>query len=129
MGMLVLRSGGKYWPLESLAPRWLDAPGRTRVGLSFRCPAHGNHRLCLWFENPLDHGPPVDAPRHCWREGEDFQGLTVLGRDDERALAFPGHWRGWLVEGELHPSRFIPAAPDPAVDYGAPPAGHPSKRH
>lgn len=122
MGTMLLRGEGKHWKLLDLAPKWLDGPkGRLRLGLSFRCPAHHEaHRLCLWFENPGDHGPPADAPRHYWREGDTWARVTVLGPDDERAISFPGHWRGWLIEGELHPSRFVPSGLDPSVDYGSP---------
>lgn len=46
--------------LVDLAPAWINAEGRSGIGISFRCmTGHCSGRLWILFANPLDGGPPV----------------------------------------------------------------------
>ena len=92
-------------PLVALHPAWEALPGRERMGLSCDCPAHPHvpeDRPLVWFDNPLDGGEPAQgaaATAHHLDEDEDFQHLTLVGRQDGSISL--GHWRGWLVDGVL----------------------------
>lgn len=84
------------------------------MGVSFLCPSHCGHRIRLWFENPLDHGPPLEAARLAQEElpalfravtADGFGGLTVAapGREYE-PLELGRHWRGWIIDGRAWPA-------------------------
>ena len=49
--------------LRDFDPAWLPDPpqpfGPQKWGINLLCPLHGNHRLELYFEEPLDGGLPA----------------------------------------------------------------------
>ncbi len=55
---------GRMVPLLELDPHWLPDPeigGRHMTGLGFLCPLHRDHRVWLYFRQPLDEGEPIVA--------------------------------------------------------------------
>lgn len=92
-------------------PRWLTT-GHLRhgMGVSFRCP-HCTVRLAIWFVNPLDGGPPIDAGAHVgqrWnRSGADFDTLTLFPsinakeKDPVTKETTIMHWHGFIHRGAL----------------------------
>jgi hypothetical protein len=87
--------------LASLNPRWI---GRLRPnsgeGIEFDCPVcptSVGHRLVAYFENAIDGGPPPPWKETRWsRIGEDFDRLTL-----EPSINYPGHWHGWVEDGQV----------------------------
>jgi hypothetical protein len=104
--------------LLDLHPRWVlihrwDTPdgtqhftnGDSRLrhggGLSFDCPAHRDHRLVVFFENPIDGLPPEQSVPHRWqRTGETFETLT-LAPSVNAQVADPTCWHGFIANGEI----------------------------
>ena len=78
------------------------------MGVSFKCP-HCPRRLAVWFSNPVDNGPPIDARHKClWnRVGDNFDSLTVtpsINATSQDPIT-PGrtmqHWHGYILDGAL----------------------------
>jgi len=111
--------------LTDLNPRWIDAPDRQGLGVTFDCPCCVGTaravRIAVVFTNPLDGGEPVPlTPRVLWpllwpkdgeprvttappgthwqREGGDFETLTLHPSVDGSAS---GHWHGFLRGGGI----------------------------
>lgn len=59
-------------PLMDLKPTWVD----KGLGLQFLCPCDHDHRVTVWFSNPLDDAGSVtlneDRQALFYRDGEDF---------------------------------------------------------
>jgi hypothetical protein len=68
--------------LVILAPRWcvgafrdpetkttaMPVPAqRHGMGVTFLCPVHMDHRLAVFFSNPIDGGPAVEGRKFLWR--------------------------------------------------------------
>jgi hypothetical protein len=106
-------------PLIKLLPEWLTDGTRpeghkvvgTRFGMGVRllCPGHSseNHRINLWFLNPIDGGPPRPAHALYYRTGECFEeltlhaGETVVRRGEvlHEAISVASHWVGYIHGG------------------------------
>lgn len=83
------------------------------MGVSFLCPGHvgTDHRLELWFLNPADGEHPLpswamaarEVPRVYRRYGHalDELTLTIPGDQMGNPIDVPGHWRGWVYDGEV----------------------------
>jgi hypothetical protein len=105
--------------LADLEPRWIvgsplyDGINRTGMGVSFDCPLHREHRLAVFFANPIDGGPPhrrtgegwipgtTEYPAHSplWqRAGELLQSLTLTPSVDASGV---GCWHGFIENGEV----------------------------
>lgn len=107
--------------LSDLEPRWCngsqwtDATGtihflpydsattpRHGMGMTFLCPKHLNHRLGIYFENPVDGLPPQDKIAHVehrWnRTGETFDVMTVAPSINAEIV---GCWHGFITNGEI----------------------------
>lgn len=107
--------------LAAADPRWLvdrsgsapDGSGRHGMGVTFRCPVHGDgHRIAVWFANPLDGGPPLPPGpadntegRRWQREGNAWETLTLTPSIHVLDVAEDGtrttHWHGWVRAGEI----------------------------
>lgn len=105
--------------LVDLEPEWLgdDTPGpgllvagsRFGLGVSFLCPGHmsADHRLELWFINPIDLLAPRTLPVLYYRTGCEFEDLTLsqgvavvrLGQPVHEAISIEGHWVGYVHGG------------------------------
>lgn len=106
---------GPSTQLLSLRPRWLhtDEPLRYQMGVSFICPRHPHdglpeHRLEMWFINPLDGEKPAAKDGLVfWREGMldtlCLEPAPASGRWSH-PLSVPGHWRGWVMQGRVYDS-------------------------
>lgn len=102
-----------YWRLRDLSPRPIRLGTRSGVGFSFRCPNAGsehvtrfarNHRLWVWFGWPDDAGEPnwEESSHHAWHQGciEELANFSCYSATaEDRMLEFPGHWRGYFVDG------------------------------
>lgn len=90
---------GRIRRLGALSPDWVSPPGRMGLGLSLDCPGHGPPcKITLLFSNPVDGWRQLDGddiPLY-WREGSGLESLTIVGRID-----VPGHWSGFIDDGEL----------------------------
>lgn len=106
-------------PLIELAPAWLDdgtrdeglrvAGTRFGMGVSFRCPGHlsADHRIELYFLNPMDGYAPKPLPTLYYRTGQCFEDLTLSagisvvreGRPVHEILSVEGHWDGYVHGG------------------------------
>lgn len=87
--------------LANLGPEWVDMPPRWGLGISWRCVAHSDCRVSVFFLNPVDGHTPVlqdklDRPPLYFRIGSGLGSLTIA----DRINAWPC-WRGYLVEGNL----------------------------
>jgi hypothetical protein len=106
----------KLIALRDLEPRWLpeetrSLPGggsRFQMGIDFLCPWHGDHRLELWFSEPLDAGEPEKGvPLYLVDtildgNGEMLERITVLHRRiSEEPIEFEGHGALWVVGGAV----------------------------
>lgn len=82
--------------LADLEPRWWASEERYGMGFSFICPCGCGHRLPIAIDPPLDEGRASHAVL-CWkRSGDTFETLTL-----EPDVNVPGHWRGWIRDGEM----------------------------
>ena len=107
--------------LSDLDPRWaIDADiviggvykhfeGRHGMAVSFECPhciererLTGDKRvtrLAVWFDNPIDGGPPTDDAEFKWqRTGDSFDTLTLSPSVDASKV---GHWHGYIENGQI----------------------------
>lgn len=104
-------------PRWARGTRWDDANGtqhydtscRQGMGITFDCPTHRDHRLAIFFENPVDGLPPQHGERNLWkREGDSFEILTVTPSIDASEHHF-GHngqcWHGHITHGTIDPSK------------------------
>ena len=80
------------------------AQKRHRMGVSFDCPKcerQYNHRLAVYFTNPLDGGPKVwryGVEEFLWnRSGDTFETLTL----SPSINWLEGHWHGFIKNGEV----------------------------
>lgn len=74
------------------------------MGLTFNCPVHGDHRLGVFFTNPIDGMPPAADVKHLWkREGERFEDLTLSPSVDASEFQREGTtcWHGFIRSGEI----------------------------
>lgn len=94
--------------LTELKPKWmmqitednrLDCKSRHGMGIVFDCPVHRNHRLGIFFKNPIDGLPAAEGQLLWQRTGESFDKLTVSPSVD--ASQFIGCWHGHIVKGEV----------------------------
>ena len=112
---------GSVMKLIDLDPRWCSDgdiviggvvkhfEGRRGMAVSFECPhcvarfqQTGDRRvqrLAVWFQNPVDGGPPTDDAKHLWqRTGDTFETLTLSPSIDASS---DGHWHGFITNGEI----------------------------
>lgn len=68
------------------------------MGISFDCPLHKNHRITIFFTNPLDGKPPENGAPLWQRFGESFETLTVSPPLD---IARSDCWCGFITSGEV----------------------------
>lgn len=77
-------------PRWCLGRQWDDANGtqhfvlydkateRRGMGMTFLCPVHKNHRLAVFFANPIDGLPPDVTAKYRWhRDGQTFDDITL----------------------------------------------------
>lgn len=104
--------------LTDLNPRWVlihrwDAPDGTQHytngdsskrhggGISFDCPVHGDHRLVVWFNNPVDGLPPEATAEYRWqRSGDTFADMTLAPSINAQG-EWPECWHGFIQNGEI----------------------------
>jgi len=92
--------------LTELEPVWWAEKDRHGQGVCFLCPhckAIGQTvYLAPAFANPLDGGEPSpdpegSKPRPHWRRiGDTFDTLTL-----SPSINYPGHWHGFITEGDV----------------------------
>lgn len=103
--------------LIELEPRWFTfpqaAPGLDiRVGLTFRCPRCRVQRLGVSFEPAIDPLNYLRALGITWpfanctvwhRKGDTFETLSLTPSIDASGnrMDFPGHWHGYIKNGEV----------------------------
>jgi hypothetical protein len=90
-------TSGTHWLLPDGSTQYNEVNylGRDGMGITFDCPVHRNHRLGVFFENPLD-GQPAQA--HCllWkRTGDTFETLTLAPSIQASC------WHGFITGGEV----------------------------
>jgi hypothetical protein len=91
--------------LTELNPRWISdglahVP-RHGMGISFDCPVHRDHRLAIWFANPVDNGPAVVEAKYKWlRQGAEFDSMT-LSPSIDATVQYPGCWHGHIQTGTI----------------------------
>lgn len=104
--------------LLELRPMWLHTDerellatgSRFQMGVSILCPGHpwADHRLTLWFLNPLDGGTPLRGVPLYFVSGSDFESLTltsglVVVPPQKQPMAefiwVDGHWAGYIFDG------------------------------
>jgi hypothetical protein len=80
------------------------AQKRHGMGISFGCPKcdkQYNHRLVVYFSNPLDGGPKAwwyGIEDFFWnRTGNTFETLTL----SPSINWLEGHWHGFIKNGEI----------------------------
>jgi hypothetical protein len=85
-------------PLINLNPKFcgLLRPD-SGEGMTLDCPKCGpNHRLCVYFENPLDGYNPAPWQKPLWkREGKFVDELTV-----SPSIQYPC-FHGWIEDGQV----------------------------
>ena len=102
--------------LTELNPRWVigdrydtqdgtqhfDLSGRHGMGISFKCPVHKEHRLVVFFENPLD-GLPAQYGKNLWkRDGNSFDTITLTPSIDASGnVMWPDCWHGFIKHGDV----------------------------
>lgn len=93
--------------LTELNPRFYTWYGESaRIGVTFDCPVHRDHRVFVPFANPLDGGKP-EKRTHLWqRSGDTFDTLTVspsvdYTRYDTGAPRDATCWHGFIRNGEV----------------------------
>lgn len=103
--------------LIDLNPRWIqggqwtDSSGtmhfpnydlsnpRHGMGVTFECPLHRDHRLGVWFANPVDGKPPIDGKETLWqRTGATFEEISLSPSID---ASEHGCWHGHIANGEV----------------------------
>jgi hypothetical protein len=97
--------------LTDLDPHWLPDPetlgGRHAMGIGFLCPVHGDHRVWLYFHEPLDGGKPepavfLHAVENASDNGSAFDLISIVSPYGEST---PLHWvcgaRFWIAGGEV----------------------------
>jgi len=102
--------------LVDLEPRWTVGSDedchvdRQGMGIGFNCPIHRNHRLVVFFSNPIDGGQPCKSVQFLWgRTGETFETLTLKPSIDasSNAVQFGDGmiqtpcWHGFVTNGEV----------------------------
>lgn len=95
-------------PLTDLDPRWVEHDGRDGLGVSFRCPGCSiDHRIAVFFANPLDDGDQLPGMLGWQRIGDTFETLTLTpsiriydhGSPDAAPVAGREHWHGFITKG------------------------------
>jgi hypothetical protein len=85
-------------PLTELNPKWcgLLRPD-SGEGITLDCPKCGSsHRLCAYFDNPLDGEPAAYWQKPIWkRDGETFETLTI-----SPSIEYPC-FHGWIEDGQV----------------------------
>jgi hypothetical protein len=74
------------------------------MGLSFLCPIHKSHRLCVAFKQPIDGLPPMIKTNQWDRVGETFDDLTLAPSIDASGQMFGNFgvcWHGHIQNGEV----------------------------
>ncbi len=91
--------------LLDLDPRWISvAHGRNGQGVVFFCPKCGNHRVVVWFANPIDGQAPAppfpnSKNNHRWqRQGDAFDTLTLT---PSIQIVGTCSWHGFVKNGEI----------------------------
>jgi len=88
-------------PLATYGPRWV----RDGAGVSFWCPGHklGDHRVQLYFDNPLDGEVAHEPGPFVHRLGDELEDLTLasVGNTPEDPILLFAHWRGWIVHSTV----------------------------
>jgi hypothetical protein len=94
------------------------------MGVEFNCPSHPpegdtDHRLRLWFANPTDGDEHIALdeleaemyPRLLYRTGHRLENITLtpVGGHAGDVISVPGHWKGYVLEGEVFDSVTLPA--------------------
>ena len=87
--------------LADLDPGWFSTEsGRRGQGIHFLCPHCKNTHIIVLFSNPIDGGPASIGEDLCkprWlRTGDTFDTLTI-----SPSINSPGHWHGWVKNGEV----------------------------
>jgi hypothetical protein len=98
--------------LADLNPRWFAEEGRHGQGVMFDCPcatcaplprfgesddptAPYKKAAGVYFDRPLDGGPPIRGPT--WtRAGDTFETLSL---SPSVFISPPDHWHGFIING------------------------------
>lgn len=112
-------------PIAKFQPRWMhgDTPLRYGLGCSIDCPHHGPPcRLEFWFVVPCDGGGPVAGKKLWDRVGSALIELTVYPMGGvHQPIDVPGHWRGYIVHGEVQTAYQPDPDDDIVTEPGIPP--------
>lgn len=97
--------------LAELDPHFFsDGEERHGMGISFECPHCRDHRLGVYFANPIDGGPPATEESRRWtdgtgrlrmmplwqRTGDTFETISLSPSVD---ASESGHWHGFITNG------------------------------
>jgi hypothetical protein len=81
--------------------------GRQGMGISFLCPKHLDHRVAVFFSNPIDGGPAVEGRDFLVkRTGASFDTLTLgpsidASRHPRGMEVRTSCWHGMVQHGEI----------------------------
>lgn len=91
--------------LLELDPRWIanwrfpngSSPFMGHgMGISFLCPIHKDHRLAVFFQNPIDGFEPEKKENLWHRIGDTFENLSLTP-----SINAENHWHGHIVNGQI----------------------------
>jgi hypothetical protein len=85
-------------------PSYDSASPRKGMGMTFLCPTHLDHRLGVYFDNPVDGLPPQDKVhgiKYLWtRTGNTFEDMTVNPSINAHGEVREC-WHGYITNGEI----------------------------
>lgn len=91
------------WGEKNGQPYQFSTYERNGMGLVFDCPVHRDHRIVVFFANPIDALPPAEDKFLWQRSGDTFESITLTPSVDashaqgERT----GCWHGHITNGEV----------------------------
>jgi hypothetical protein len=86
----------EYWHYDDALK---TNPKRHGQGITFVCPVCKNHRVAVWFKNPIDGIEQAPGLSPLWnRNGDTFENLTINPSVDLRIASC---WHGFVRSGEV----------------------------